>query len=522
MAQEGYTPLQTYSSDDPGKIPSAGNLSNNDLGSELAINIADGKLFYKDSSNAVQVIAWRVTPATAGGTGQTSYAAGDLLYASAVDTLARLATGSGVLVGGVTPSYSSNPNIDIQGNAATASAVDVVTNSANNTFYPTFVDADNVSENAESLYTDAGLTYNPSSNLMTVTNLTVTNNINANITGNASSADQVKTQTNSTNVDFYPTFVDADNVSATNESLYTDAGITYNPSSNLLTVSSLSVTNTINANISGNSASADQIKTVTNNTNASFYPTFVDANNLSETNESLYTDAGVTYNPSTNTLTATSLSVINTANASISGTAAVATATTITNDTSTNATMYPTWVSASAGNLSQTVTSTKLVFNPSTGYFGCNGIQFNGDTSAVNALDDYEEGSWTVSLYDASVGGNVSSTTITGYYTKIGNVVNCSFINLNDIDTSGMTAGNQLYFTLPFQVGANGSGIGSCTTEVFNFGTNLTQINPIAEAGQTRGRFMTSGSNVANAYLTVAAITSGVSDIERLTITYFT
>ena len=39
---------------------------------ELAVNSADGKLFYKDSSAAVQVLAWKTTPATAGGTGLTA------------------------------------------------------------------------------------------------------------------------------------------------------------------------------------------------------------------------------------------------------------------------------------------------------------------------------------------------------------------------------------------------------------------------------------------------------------------
>jgi hypothetical protein len=74
------------------------------LGSELAINITDGKLFYKDNANAVQVIGWKVVPATAGGTGQTSYAVGDLLYADTTTSLAKLtdvATGNALISGGV-------------------------------------------------------------------------------------------------------------------------------------------------------------------------------------------------------------------------------------------------------------------------------------------------------------------------------------------------------------------------------------------------------------------------------------
>jgi hypothetical protein len=46
------------------------------------------------------------------------------------------------------------------------------------------------------------------------------------------------------------------------------------------------------------------------------------------------------------------------------------------------------------------------------------GITFNGDTAATNALDDYEEGTWTPTVSSAS-----SHPVQTGIYTKIGNLV---------------------------------------------------------------------------------------------------
>lgn len=100
MAQTGFTPIQLYSSSTATNVPLAANLATG----ELAINITDGKLFYKDNSAAVQVIGWKVVPATAGGTGQTSYAVGDLLYADTTTTLAKLpdvATGNALISGGV-------------------------------------------------------------------------------------------------------------------------------------------------------------------------------------------------------------------------------------------------------------------------------------------------------------------------------------------------------------------------------------------------------------------------------------
>jgi hypothetical protein len=100
MAQTGFTPIQLYSSSTATNVPLAANLATG----ELAINITDGKLFYKDNAAAVQVIGWKTVPATAGGTGQTSYAVGDLLYADTTTTLAKLAdvaTGNALISGGV-------------------------------------------------------------------------------------------------------------------------------------------------------------------------------------------------------------------------------------------------------------------------------------------------------------------------------------------------------------------------------------------------------------------------------------
>jgi hypothetical protein len=105
MAQTGFTPIQLYYSSTTTNAPIAANLASG----ELAINITDGKLFYKDNANAVQVIGWKVVPATAGGTGQTSYAVGDLLYADTTTTLAKLpdvATGNALISGGVTTAPS--------------------------------------------------------------------------------------------------------------------------------------------------------------------------------------------------------------------------------------------------------------------------------------------------------------------------------------------------------------------------------------------------------------------------------
>jgi hypothetical protein len=60
MAASGFTPLQTYYSSTATNAPLAANLAYG----ELAINITDGKLYYKDNTNVVRVIA-----STAGSSG---------------------------------------------------------------------------------------------------------------------------------------------------------------------------------------------------------------------------------------------------------------------------------------------------------------------------------------------------------------------------------------------------------------------------------------------------------------------
>jgi hypothetical protein len=117
MAQSGFTPIQLYFSTTASAVPTAGNLTNG----ELAINIVDGKLYYKDGSGVVRLLASQsdlttiafgttgLTPSAAtggavtvsgtlvaanGGTGLSSYNGGDIIYASGSTTLTRLNIGT--------------------------------------------------------------------------------------------------------------------------------------------------------------------------------------------------------------------------------------------------------------------------------------------------------------------------------------------------------------------------------------------------------------------------------------------
>ena len=57
MAQSGYTPIQLYYSTTASAAPLAGNLANG----ELALNITDGKLYYKDNGGVVKLLASNAT-----------------------------------------------------------------------------------------------------------------------------------------------------------------------------------------------------------------------------------------------------------------------------------------------------------------------------------------------------------------------------------------------------------------------------------------------------------------------------
>ena len=112
------------------------------------------------------------------------------------------------------------------------------------------------------------------------------------------------------------------------------------------------------------------------------------------------------------------------------------------------------------------------------------GLKFNADTAADNALDDYEVGTFAAQVNDA----NITSSYTTGFYVKIGDLVNVT-INMTCTATSGSGA---VSFPLPFAVGnniTNGNKVygGSATnmhTQV-NFSTNYTTLAAHTWYGQT-------------------------------------
>jgi hypothetical protein len=90
MAATGFTPIQLYRTSTAAAVPVNTNLADG----ELAINTTDERLYFKNAAGTVKLLAANITPATNGGTGQSTYATGDLLYASATNTLSKLTAGT--------------------------------------------------------------------------------------------------------------------------------------------------------------------------------------------------------------------------------------------------------------------------------------------------------------------------------------------------------------------------------------------------------------------------------------------
>ena len=81
-------------------------------------------------------------------------------------------------------------------------------------------------------------------------------------------------------------------------------------------------------------------------------------------------------------------------------------------------------------------------------FLASGGLTFNGDTSADNALDDYEQGTWTPEMKFNNANSGLNHTQQDGRYTKIGNMVHASFVI--GINNKGSSSGNWEIRGLPF------------------------------------------------------------------------
>ena len=215
-------------------------------------------------------------------------------------------------------------------NQDTTGTADNITVSANNstdeTVYPIFVDGATGSQGAES---DTGLTYNPSSGLLTISGELDAGSLD--ISGNADIDGTLEADAYTVDGTALNEYI-ADTVGAmVGSNTETNITVTYEDGDNTLDF----VIGTLNQDTTG---TADNITVSANNsTDETVYPVFVDGATGSQGAES---DTGLTYNPSTGMLTTTGVTATFTGNitgnvtGNTSGTAATVTGAAQSNITS--------------------------------------------------------------------------------------------------------------------------------------------------------------------------------------------
>ena len=152
------------------------------------------------------------------------------------------------------------------------------------------------------------------------------------------------------------------------------------------------------------------------------------------------------------------------------------------------------------------------------------GLKFNGDTAAANALDDYEEGTWSPTLtYAGNNTGQVMTSGNEGNYIKIGSLVtaNCRW----EQSTKGSSTG-EVRISLPFAVAdalsttsieANGS-----LSYYLQVSVSHTFLGVVAWGSTSYARFYfrSSDTDTAETTLSSSHVNNGFDG--RFTITYRT
>jgi hypothetical protein len=208
------------------------------------------------------------------------------------------------------------------------------------------------------------------------------------------------------------------NLTVTNPITGSVTGSSGSTSGNAATATALATARAINGqNFDGTVAITVPVNTTSSTTNASFFPLFVSSS--SNGNQSVNLGTSLTFNPSTNNLSTTTFTGALSGNASTATTATNATNTAITDDTTTNATMYPTWVTASTGNLPQKTASTKLTLNPSTGVLSSTsftgaGTGLTGTASSLTAGNVTTNANLTGVITSSGNATSIASQTGTG------------------------------------------------------------------------------------------------------------
>jgi hypothetical protein len=145
-----------------------------------------------------------------------------------------------------------------------------------------------------------------------------------------------------------------------------------------------------------------------------------------------------------------------------------------------------------------------------------NGLTFNGDTAAANALDDYEEGTWTMGITFGGADVGVTYGDNTGTYTKIGRQVTVN--GLLVLTSKGSSVGAANIKGLPFTI-ANTSG---------NYSAVSLRLANITFANQFMGYGGVNSTIIDLNEITILGAVTGLTDADfandssiMVSLTYF-
>lgn len=131
------------------------------------------------------------------------------------------------------------------------------------------------------------------------------------------------------------------------------------------------------------------------------------------------------------------------------------------------------------------------------------GIYFE-DGQAGNLLDDYEEGSWTPTIF-GSTSGTATLNVAANSYTKVGNIVRVDCL-LTSVNVTGLSGSVRLG-GFPFSV-IGYAPITATYSNLFSFDETTTSVGGFTESGQTYCNLL-KGSSKTSIQSTDATATNG-------------
>ncbi len=156
----------------------------------------------------------------------------------------------------------------------------------------------------------------------------------------------------------------------------------------------------------------------------------------------------------------------------------------------------------------KTTGTTRMTVKNDTGYIiAANGVTFGTDTAAANALDDYEEGSFTPTM-DIEGSGSVTLSASYGYYVKIGSFVSARLdMQVSAISGAGSSDAWE-WAGLPFAVNASNNGYTPISgIRVTGMASEPNALTGFVTAGSSGGRIEAQTSSTANSSTLLSSTT---------------